>query len=407
MNAAAWRLTLAAAALTALVAGSRTAFGLFLSPLNTASGIGLASLSFALALGQLAIGFAQPLLGVLSDRFGAARVIVAGAVLLTLSTALPAAWPLRAVVLPALVASTAVGSAVASNGLLLGPLNRAVPAAHAGMAVALVGAGASAGQLLLGPATQWAITQRGWAWALAATAALSLLALPLALSFRHAPRCAPAQRSQPVADALRDARFRRVAASFGVCGFHVGFLSVHMPGVIERCGFPAALAGPWIALAGAANIAGSLAIGMALARHDAARLLAGLHLLRAAGVAALLLLPTTPLVLLGFAVLMGASFIATLPPTSQLIARQHGVQRLGTLIGVVMLVHQIGSFVGIGFGGWAAQVSGSDDWSWRVDIALALAAAALVWPCRAALPAARQTPATRKPRKLIEPVASG
>ena len=388
MNAAAWRLTLAAAALTALVAGSRTAFGLFLSPLNTASGIGLAGLSFALALGQLAIGFAQPLMGVLSDRFGAARVIVVGAVLLAASTALPAAWPLGVVVLPALVASIAAGSAVASNGLLLGPLNRAVPAARAGMAVALVGAGASTGQLLLGPATQWAIAQRGWAWALAATAALSLLALPLALPFRGAPRDA-LPPARPVADVLRDAHFRRVAASFGVCGFHVGFLSVHMPGVIERCGLPATLAGHWIALAGAANIAGSLAIGAALARHDAARLLAALHLLRAAGVATLLLLPATPAVMLGFAVLMGASFIATLPPTSQLIARRYGVQRLGTLIGVVMLVHQLGSFAGIGFGGWAAQRTGSDDWSWRVDIVLALAAAAWMWPRRAAQPAPR------------------
>jgi predicted MFS family arabinose efflux permease len=380
MNAAAWRLTLAAAALMALVAGSRSAFGLFLSPLNTVSGIGLAHLSFALALGQLAIGFAQPLLGVLSDRCGAARIIVVGALLLALSTALPAAWPLAAVVLPALVASNAAGSAVASNGLLLGSLHRSVPAAHAGMAVALVGAGASAGQLLLGPATQWAISQRGWAWALVATAALSLLALPLARPFRRAPGHTPEQRSQPVADVLRDGRFWRVAASFGVCGFHVGFLSVHMPGVIERCGLPATLAGAWIAVAGGANIAGSLAIGMALQRHDAARLLAGLHLLRAAGVAALLLLPRTPAVILGFAVWMGASFIATLPPTSQLIARQHGVQRLGTLMGVVMLVHQLGSFVGIGFGGWAAQVTGGDNWSWRLDLGLALAAAALIWP---------------------------
>jgi predicted MFS family arabinose efflux permease len=153
-----------------------------------------------------------------------------------------------------------------------------------------------------------------------------------------------------------------------------------MPGVIERCGLPATLAGAWIAVAGGANIAGSLAIGMALQRHDAARLLAGLHLLRAAGVAALLLLPRTPAVILGFAVWMGASFIATLPPTSQLIARQHGVQRLGTLMGVVMLVHQLGSFVGIGFGGWAAQVTGGDNWSWRLDLGLALAAAALIWP---------------------------
>ena len=77
---------------------------------------------------------------------------------------------------------------------------------------------------------------------------------------------------------------------------------------------------------------------------------------------------------------MGASFMATLPPTSQLVARQHGVARLGTLFGFVMLVHQIGGFAGIWFGGWAAQETGNDRLLWCIDFALAMVAMALVWP---------------------------
>jgi predicted MFS family arabinose efflux permease len=153
-----------------------------------------------------------------------------------------------------------------------------------------------------------------------------------------------------------------------------------MPGVIERCGLPASLAGTWIAVAGAANIAGSIAIGLALKRHDAGWLLAGLYLTRALGVAALLVLPVSTTVMLGFALLMGASHMGTLPPTVQLVTRQYGAQRLGTLIGVVMLVHQVGSFSGIWLGGWAAQATGSDQLLWYIDAALALCAAALVWP---------------------------
>lgn len=188
---------------------------------------------------------------------------------------------------------------------------------------------------------------------------------------------------------MRDPRFWRVSLSFGVCGFHIGFLAVHMPGVIERCGLPASLAGTWIAVAGAANILGSVAIGLAMKRHDSAHLLVVLYLMRALGVGALLLLPSTPMVLIGFAVLMGASHMATLPPTTQLVARQHGVERLGTLFGVVMLVHQLGAFAGIWLGGWAADRTGSDTPLWLTDIALALLAALLVWPSR--LP--RQLPA--------------
>jgi predicted MFS family arabinose efflux permease len=385
VNAAAWRLTLAASALMCLATGGRFAVGLFVSPLNTASGMGLASLSFALALGQLGIGFAQPAIGAMADRYGAARVIVAGALLLALATAVPPFWPRPMAVSVSLIAGAVAGSAVGSNGLLLGEVGRAISPARAGLAVGLVGAGASAGQLVLGPATQWAINQQGWRVALLAMAALSLVALPLALVFRRRASAAAAQSCQPVGDVLREWRFWRVAASFGVCGFHVAFLAVHMPGVIERCGLPSSLAGTWIALAGAANIAGSIAIGFALKRHDAAVLLSGLYVTRALGIIALLLLPVTPMLMLGFAAIMGASHMATLPPTAQLVARRHGMQSLGTLFGVVMLVHQMGSFAGIWLGGWAAEATGSDQLLWCVDAGLALCAAALVWPGGAAM----------------------
>jgi predicted MFS family arabinose efflux permease len=90
--------------------------------------------------------------------------------------------------------------------------------------------------------------------------------------------------------------------------------------------------------------------------------------------------------MLGFAAAMGATHMATLPPTSQLIAEQHGVARMGTLMGIVMLVHQVGGFAGVWLGGWAAQATGSDHLLWMVDIALALFAAALVWRRRARRP---------------------
>ena len=109
-------------------------------------------------------------------------------------------------------------------------------------------------------------------------------------------------------------------------------------------------------------------------------MLVGLYATRALGIVGLLVLPVTPVVMLGFGLLMGASHMGTLPPTAQLVARQHGVQRLGTLFGVVMLVHQVGSFAGIWLGGWAAEITGSDRLLWCIDATLALGAAALVWP---------------------------
>ena len=124
MKAATWRLTGAATGLTALIAGSRASFGMFLSPLNTATGLGMASIALAAAFGQLAAGFALPVVEALARRFGPARVIAGGACLLALSTALLVfVHTLIALVFLMLVVF-ATGTAVASNALLIGEVSR-------------------------------------------------------------------------------------------------------------------------------------------------------------------------------------------------------------------------------------------------------------------------------------------
>src|SRR5690606_18017482 len=77
------------------------------------------------------------------------------------------------------------GTAMGSIALLLGEVGRRVPAERQGLAIGIVGAGGSAGQLLFGPLTQAMIEFAGWDAALWLTAAIGLLALPLALVFRR------------------------------------------------------------------------------------------------------------------------------------------------------------------------------------------------------------------------------
>jgi predicted MFS family arabinose efflux permease len=385
MNAAAWRATLAATLLMALGMGGRSSFGLFVSPLNSATGLGLAAISFAAALGQLASGLVQPAIGSLAERHGAPRVMVSGALVLAAATAglvaAGSAWLLTLLVVLVSVAGYTVGS----SAILMGEVGRRVPAMQLGLAAGVVSAGGSAGQLVLGPATQWLIGLQGWVAALWATAALSLAALPLARVFarRAAGRpatAAPHAAAAPVNAALRDPRFWLIAAPFGVCGFHVGFLTTHMPGVIERCGLTPSLAGSWLAIAGAANIAGSVGVGMLMKRWASPPLLMALYLGRALSIAVLLALPASATAMLGFAVAMGLTYMAVLPPTAQLVGAHFGVQRLSTLFGVVMVVHQLGGFAGAWLGGLAAAATGSDTALWAADLVLALLAAALQRP---------------------------
>jgi len=79
---------------------------------------------------------------------------------------------------------------------------------------------------------------------------------------------------------------------------------------------------------------------------------------------------------------MGLTYMATLPPTSGLVGKLFGARHIGMLFGVIMLVHQIGSFLGVWLGGVVFDLSGSYDWIWCLDIALAVTAVLIHLPIR-------------------------
>jgi predicted MFS family arabinose efflux permease len=379
---AVWRTVAAATLLMALVMGSRSAFGLFVSPLNSATGIGLAGLAFAIAVGQLAQGVAQPALGVLADRYGAQRLIRYGALVLAPATIAVTMADSLTLMSAAMAVMAFASSAVGSSNVLVAEVGRRVPLERRAMAFGLVSAGGSAGQMLFGPATQALIEMQGWVFALGATALVGLLAWPLARSLGSEAVTAPAHEpvtTQGGRDALRSPAFWLIAGSYAVCGFHVGYLTTHMPGVIERCGLPASLAGIWLAVLGVANIAGSLSVVWWLRRASSHVVLMGIFGLRGASVALLLVLPPSPALMLGFAVLMGLTYMALLPAISQQLAERFGIGRMATLFGIVALVHQVGSFGGVWLGGVMATATGRDTLLWSIDIGLALTAIALQW----------------------------
>src|SRR5690606_14658248 len=84
---AAWMLILAASTILMITMGARLTTGLFLSPINTSTGLGVASISFAMAVAQLMWGASQPVFGAIADKYGAARVIVVGGIMLAAGTA--------------------------------------------------------------------------------------------------------------------------------------------------------------------------------------------------------------------------------------------------------------------------------------------------------------------------------
>jgi predicted MFS family arabinose efflux permease len=105
---------------------------------------------------------------------------------------------------------------------------------------------------------------------------------------------------------------------------------------------------------------------------------------RAIAVIVFLLAPKTGPVMLGFAAVMGLTFLSTVPPTAGLVAKFFGTGNMATLFGMVMLTHQVGGFLGAYLGGKVFEATGNYNWVWYIDIVLAVGAALIHLPIREA-----------------------
>jgi MFS family permease len=385
-----WGLVLAACLILAITFGATMTRGLFLSPLNSATGLGIVTISFAMAVAQLMWGALQPVFGALADRYGSAAVIMGGGLLLALGNALLPSTTSAFGMVFVIGVVMAAGAAAGSMSVLMGAVGQRIPAAKRSLATGIVNAGGSVGQLLFAPIVAAGIAGFGWVNTIYGWALIALATLPLALAFRRRERTADvwaAGASAPnLQAALREATgspsYWYLMGGFFVCGFHIAFLVTHLPGVIALCGLPPTLAGTSIAIIGLFNIVGSILAGIAAQRWSMKKMLSLLYASRGVGVAFLLVAPKTELVILVFSIWMGVTFLATVPPTAGLVGKLFGVRYLATLFGVTLFAHQIGGFFGAWLGGLAFAATGSYDWMWYADIALAVFAALINLPIR-------------------------
>ncbi|MCA3220305.1 MAG: MFS transporter [Burkholderiales bacterium] len=385
-----WPVVLTAAALLMITMGARQSMGLFVSPINTSTGVGIVAISFALAVGQFIWGLAQPIAGAYADKYGTGRVLAAGIVVMAVGAALTPfmSGTLGLTVMLGLL--MAAGAGAASFSVLIGAAAQRVPAESRGTASGVINAGGSFGQFVFAPLLQKLIQSFGWMNAMFTLALLTLAALPLARALRKRPAAAGAPPAadgglkQAIRGALADRSYLLLHAGFFTCGFHIAFLVTHLPGEVALCGLPPSVASWSLAIIGLANIAGSLTAGYWVNRYRSKYILFWMYLSRALLVLVYLAAPKTALTFYLFAIGLGFTWLATVPPTAGVVGKLFGTRYLATLFGLTLLSHQIGAFFGAWLGGIAVAQQGSYLWMWYADAVLALAAALCNLPIREA-----------------------
>jgi predicted MFS family arabinose efflux permease len=193
--------------------------------------------------------------------------------------------------------------------------------------------------------------------------------------------------------AAHDRSYWCLHAGFFTCGFHIAFLVTHLPGEVNLCGLSPHVAATSLAIIGLANVAGSLTAG-ALGNHVRMKMvLFWMYGTRALAVLAYMAAPKGPWTFYIFAAVLGATWLATVPPTAGLTAKLFGTRYLATLFGLTLLSHQVGGFFGAWLGGIAVTQTGSYVWMWWADAVLALAAALVNLPIRETPPKLAAVPA--------------
>lgn len=367
--------------------GYRAGFGLFMQPMSDARGWGRDVLSLALAIQNLTWGVAAVFAGGLADRHGNLRVLLAGVVCYALGMI-----GMASAVSEAAIVSTAgvlVGAGVAgtSFGIVLPTFARAVPENRRAWAFGLGTAAGSVGQFLIVPLIQQLIDLVGWEHALrylgASAVLMAFLAIPLA-PYGGAASSKEENISgtlpQLLMRALRVRSYRLLVIGFFVCGFHVAFITVHMPGYLVDLGFEPWV-GAWsIGLIGLCNVAGAYCSGLASGRRPMRNILSLIYVGRFVAIGLFLLIPTSLASVMVFSAMMGFLWLATVPPTSGLVALFFGTRYLTFLYGVVFLSHQVGSFSGVWLGGWLYTNLGSYNGIWIAGLILSALAATLHRP---------------------------
>ena len=391
------QVLLCGALIVTLSMGVRHGFGLWLQPITMTRGWSRETFAFALAVQNLAWGLAGPIAGGLADRFGAFRVLVAGALLYAAGLVTMALATSGAAFTGAAGLLVGIAQSGCTYAIVYGVIGRNVSAERRTWAMGVTAAAGSFGQFLMVPVESALISHLGWDQALYLLGLFVLLIVPLALGLREPARGAVGgTHAQSIGAALREAfgypSFRWLMAGYFVCGFQVVFIGVHMPSYLKDKGLGPEVATLALALIGLFNVIGTYAAGEIGQRWPKRYLLSAIYLLRSLSIVVFLLLPLTPMSVYVFSSAIGLLWLSTVPPTNALVAQIFGVQYLSMLGGFVFLSHQLGSFMGVWLGGKLFDATGSYDLVWWIAVALGVFAGVVNLPVRET-PIARPLPA--------------
>ncbi len=375
-----WYIVAAMFFATFIGVGTRQGFGVFVKAWEDDFGTSVGLISVAAGIGWAVNGLLQPVFGRLTDIYGGRRVMIISITALGFSTIAVGLVPN----VYFLIAVYGFVLSATAGGVFPTPMSSVVSRwfhRKRGTAISLFTAGGSFGGMLMVPFAAYLLVIADWrtAWFVMG-GIMVFLGMPLLVAIiRDSPsdmglepdggpgkrettddsegrtstpttiRIAPLEAHKWM-DSFRSAPMWQLSLTFAVCGVTTAMISVHFVRWAETEGISAGTAALAFGVLSAFNFMGLVSAGWISDHMPRKYLLATVYWARALAFLGLIFLPGQ-MALWTFAVLGGASWLATLPLTSGLTADVYGLRNIGTLNGLAQMSHQVA-------GGTAVVVTG-------------------------------------------------
>jgi len=372
----------------------RQSFGVFFKPILDELNMSRAMLSLPVAVSMILFGVSQPIGGLLINRFGSRAIITTGVALTGLSifgmSRIHSIWGIY------FFYGIVLGiSGIGNSPAAITPLLSRWFAERRGLAFSIAASGASLGQLIVIPGLAFMVAALGWRstffWASGAVLAIFVPMcffmiknqpedIGLASGTEGGGKRGPARvvpYDLPWVQCLRKTPFILLFSSFFTCGFTVTIMAVHWIPFASDLGFSPTLAATAFAMGGALNTVGVMVTGPLSDKYGRKIPLSLVYLIRSTGFV-LFILFKNDLTVWASPMIVGLSWIATVPLTSALTGDFFGPKNVGVLFGLIAVSHQIGSGLSAWLAGYIFDMTGSYNLAFALAAYLCVQAAVLV-----------------------------
>jgi len=380
--------------------GIRGSFGVFQIPIENEFQWLRVEFSLAIAIQNLGWGIGAPIFGALGEKFGDRKMIIAGSLCyvsgLILSTF--AQNPLTHQFLELIIGFGIAGTGM---GMILAVVGRASSEKNRSMALGIVTAAGSVGQMVGAPLAQTLVDLYGWQQVFIIFAFSIVLVMSVVPLLKETPVSTKKEievsLTKVLGNAFKDPNFSMIFLGFFACGYQLAFVSAHFPAMVtEMCSAispssllqyigvstTSSLGALGIAVIGFSNIFGTIYAGWLGQKFPKKYLLAIVYALRTLIGLLFIIFPITPMSVVLFSFFMGSLWLATVPLTSGLIAHIYGLRYMGTLYGLVFLSHQLGSFLGVWMGGKLYDATGDYTLVWWIGVGVSAFSAIIHLPIK-------------------------